>query len=66
MSSLPLRRHPHADSAALDDVLPGSVSADGSGTAGNASGLNDGACALLLASEQVARRHGLTPRACWA
>ena len=32
-------------------------------TAGNASGLNDGACALLLASEDAARRHGLTPRA---
>ena len=32
-------------------------------TAGNASGLNDGACALLLASEDAARRHGLAPRA---
>ena len=32
-------------------------------TAGNASGLNDGACALLLASEDAARRHGLVPRA---
>ena len=32
-------------------------------TAGNASGVNDGACALLLASEDAARRHGLTPRA---
>ena len=32
-------------------------------TAGNASGINDGACALLLASEDAARRHGLTPRA---
>ena len=32
-------------------------------TAGNASGINDGACAVLLASEQAARRHGLTPRA---
>jgi len=32
-------------------------------TAGNASGVNDGACALLLASAQGARRHGLTPRA---
>jgi acetyl-CoA acyltransferase len=31
-------------------------------TAGNASGVNDGACALLLASEQSARKHGLTPR----
>jgi 3-oxoadipyl-CoA thiolase len=32
-------------------------------TAGNASGVNDGACALLLASQSGARRHGLTPRA---
>ena len=39
------------------------VKADGSITAGNASGVNDGACALLLASEAAAARHGLTPRA---
>jgi acetyl-CoA acyltransferase len=32
-------------------------------TAGNASGVNDGACALLLASEAAARAHGLTPKA---
>ena len=36
---------------------------DGSVTAGNASGVNDGACALLLASEAAAARHGLVPRA---
>jgi acetyl-CoA acyltransferase len=35
----------------------------GTVTAGNASGVNDGACALLLASEAAVRRHGLTPRA---
>ena len=35
----------------------------GTVTAGNASGVNDGAAALLLASEETARRHGLTPRA---
>ncbi|WP_439595046.1 3-oxoadipyl-CoA thiolase [Falsiroseomonas sp.] len=35
----------------------------GSVTAGNASGVNDGACAMLVASEAAARRHGLTPRA---
>ncbi len=35
----------------------------GSITAGNASGINDGAAALLLASETAANRHGLTPRA---
>ena len=37
--------------------------AGGTVTAGNASGVNDGACALLLASEAAVRRHGLTPRA---
>ncbi|MDE2305441.1 MAG: 3-oxoadipyl-CoA thiolase [Gammaproteobacteria bacterium] len=37
--------------------------AGGSVTAGNASGVNDGACALIVASEAAARRHGLTPRA---
>lgn len=36
---------------------------NGSVTAGNASGVNDGACALLLASESAASSHGLTPRA---
>lgn len=35
----------------------------GTVTAGNASGVNDGACAILLASEEAAARHGLTPRA---
>ena len=39
------------------------VRPDGSITAGNASGVNDGACALLLASEAAASRHGLRPRA---
>ena len=39
------------------------VRADGSVTAGNASGVNDGASALILASEAAARKHGLTPRA---
>lgn len=37
--------------------------ANGTVTAGNASGVNDGACALLIASEAAARRFGLTPRA---
>ncbi len=36
---------------------------DGTVTAGNASGVNDGACALLVASGDAAKRHGLTPRA---
>lgn len=39
------------------------VRPDGSITAGNASGVNDGACALVLASEAAAARHGLRPRA---
>ena len=37
--------------------------ADGTVTAGNSSGVNDGACAVLIASEPAARRFGLTPRA---
>mgnify|MGYP003945672343 CR=1 FL=1 len=43
--------------------LKGVVRPDGSVTAGNASGVNDGACAILLASAAAAQRHGLTPRA---
>ena len=43
--------------------LKGVNGPDLSVTAGNASGVNDGACALLLASESAAERHGLTPRA---
>jgi len=39
------------------------VKPNGTITAGNASGINDGACALLLASESAAKRHGLTPKA---
>jgi acetyl-CoA acetyltransferase family protein len=43
--------------------LKGVVRPDGTVTAGNASGVNDGACALLLADEASAAKHGLTPRA---
>jgi 3-oxoadipyl-CoA thiolase len=43
--------------------LPTPFRTNGTVTAGNASGVNDGACALVLASEAAARRHGLTPRA---
>ncbi|HYN26842.1 MAG TPA: 3-oxoadipyl-CoA thiolase [Burkholderiales bacterium] len=39
------------------------VKPEGTVTAGNASGVNDGACALILASEAAAKRHGLTPLA---
>ncbi|MGE5740014.1 MAG: 3-oxoadipyl-CoA thiolase [Betaproteobacteria bacterium] len=55
--------HPRATSLEALAKLKGIVRPDGSVTAGNASGVNDGACALLLASEQAAKRHGLTPRA---
>jgi len=56
--------HPRADTTveALAKLKP-IVKADGTVTAGNASGINDGACALLLASEAAVKEHGLTPRA---
>lgn len=55
----------HPRQTTLDKLaaLKGVVRPDGTVTAGNASGVNDGACALLLASEAEAARHGLTPRA---
>jgi acetyl-CoA acyltransferase len=43
--------------------LPTPFREGGSVTAGNASGVNDGACALIIASERAAKKHGLTPRA---
>ena len=43
--------------------LPPLVRPGGTVTAGNASGINDGACAVIVASESAAREHGLTPRA---
>jgi len=43
--------------------LPALFRKNGTVTAGNASGVNDGACALIVASEDAAVRHGLTPRA---
>ena len=55
--------HPRETSMEILAKLKGVVRPDGSVTAGNASGVNDGACALLLASEAAASRHGLTPRA---
>jgi acetyl-CoA acyltransferase len=56
--------HPRADTTL--EALAGLTTPfrkNGSVTAGNASGVNDGACALLLASEAAAKQHGLTPRA---
>ncbi|MBL8350224.1 MAG: 3-oxoadipyl-CoA thiolase [Burkholderiaceae bacterium] len=55
--------HPRETSLDALAKLKGVVRPDGTVTAGNASGVNDGACALLLASESAASRHGLTPRA---
>ncbi|VVE42345.1 3-oxoadipyl-CoA thiolase [Pandoraea fibrosis] len=55
--------HPRATSLESLAKLKGVVRPDGTVTAGNASGVNDGSCALLLASESAAKRHGLTPRA---
>jgi acetyl-CoA C-acetyltransferase len=55
--------HPRATTLEALAKLKGVVRADGSVTAGNASGINDGACALLLASAEAARQHGLTPLA---
>jgi 3-oxoadipyl-CoA thiolase len=55
--------HPRTTSLEALARLKGVVRPDGTVTAGNASGVNDGACALLLASEAAAARHGLTPRA---
>ena len=54
--------HPRATSLEALARLKGIVRPDGSVTAGNASGVNDGACALLLASPEVAKRHGLKAR----
>ena len=55
--------HPRETSLEALANLKGIVRPDGTVTAGNASGVNDGACALLLASEAAAAQHGLTPRA---
>ena len=55
--------HPRATSLEALAKLKGVVRPDGTVTAGNASGVNDGACALLLADEATATKNGLTPRA---
>ena len=55
--------HPRATSLEALAKLKPIVRADGTVTAGNASGVNDGACALLLADEKTAAKNGLTPRA---
>ena len=55
--------HPRATSLETLAKLKGVVRPDGTVTAGNASGVNDGACALILANEATAAKNGLTPRA---
>lgn len=55
--------HPRATSLETLAKLKGVVRPDGTVTAGNASGVNDGSCALLLADEHTAAQYGLTPRA---
>jgi acetyl-CoA C-acetyltransferase len=55
--------HPRETSLEALAKLKGVVHAEGSVTAGNASGVNDGACALLLANAEAAQAYGLTPRA---
>ena len=56
--------HPRPDTQ-LEKLakLPTPFRKSGTVTAGNASGVNDGACAVIVASEQAAKTHGLTPRA---
>lgn len=61
--SVLLDEHPRATSMEALAKLKGIVRPDGTVTAGNASGVNDGACALLLADEDSAARHGLQPKA---
>ncbi|WP_028602631.1 3-oxoadipyl-CoA thiolase [Ottowia thiooxydans] len=55
--------HPRETSLEKLGALKGVVRPDGTVTAGNASGVNDGACALLLADEASAAKYGLTPKA---
>jgi acetyl-CoA acetyltransferase family protein len=56
--------HPRPDATAEGLAkLKGVVKPEGTVTAGNASGVNDGACAVVLASDAAVKRHGLAPRA---
>jgi 3-oxoadipyl-CoA thiolase len=60
-----VNRDEHPRETSLDALakLKGVVRPDGTVSPGNASGINDGACALILASEAAAKKHGLTPLA---
>jgi len=55
--------HPRQTTLEALAKLKGVVREGGTVTAGNASGVNDGSCALLLANEEAAKQYGLTPRA---
>jgi len=55
--------HPRETTIEALNKLPAPFRKGGTVTAGNASGVNDGACALIVASEAAAKKHGLTPRA---
>jgi 3-oxoadipyl-CoA thiolase len=55
--------HPRATTMEALAKLKPIVRPDGTVTAGNASGVNDGAAAIIIASEEGVKRHGLTPRA---
>jgi len=55
--------HPRETTLEALAKLKGVVKPDGTVTAGNSSGVNDGACALIIASEDAIKRYGLTPRA---
>ena len=58
-----LDEHPRGTTIEALAKLKGVVRADGTVTAGNASGVNDGACALLMANEEAAQQYNLVPRA---
>jgi 3-oxoadipyl-CoA thiolase len=62
---LVVSRDEHPRETTLEQLarLPTPFRANGTVTAGNASGVNDGSCALLIATEAAARRFGLTPKA---
>lgn len=61
--SVSVDEHPRATSLENLSRLKPVVRSDGTVTAGNASGINDGACAMLIASEDAAKQYGLTPKA---
>jgi 3-oxoadipyl-CoA thiolase len=63
--SIIVSKDEHLRSTSLETLagLKAIVSAEGTVTAGNSSGINDGACALIMANENAVRQHGLVPRA---